>query len=52
MNELLQGAGLTKIADDKILVSGIKGPLEDGWETKVDDFVHQVLTTTTGAQSR
>jgi hypothetical protein len=50
MNELLQGAGLTKIADDKILVTGIKGPLEDGWETKVDDFVHQVLTTSTGAQ--
>lgn len=49
MNELLQSAGLTKVAEDKILVSKIKGPLEEGWETKVEDFVHQVLRATTTA---
>ena len=46
MNELLQGAGLTKVAEDKILVTEIKGPLEDEWKNKVERFVNQVLTTT------
>lgn len=30
MNELLQKKGLTKVAEAKVLVTGIKGPLEDG----------------------
>lgn len=47
MNELLHDAGLTKVAGDKILVSEIKGPLEQGWETKVKGFVHHVLNDTT-----
>jgi hypothetical protein len=51
MNELLQDAGLTKVAEGKILVTGIRGPLEDGWETKVKSFAHQVLKETTGAKS-
>jgi hypothetical protein len=38
MNEILEGHGLVKIAEDKIYVTGLKGPLEDGWETKVDAF--------------
>jgi len=38
MNELLQGQGLVKIGEVKVLVTGLKGPLEDGWETKVDSF--------------
>jgi hypothetical protein len=48
MNELLQSAGLTKVAEDKIFVTQIKGPLEDGWQTKVEGFVHQLLTTSAG----
>jgi hypothetical protein len=28
-----------KIADDKILVTGLKGPLEQDWENKVRYFV-------------
>jgi len=43
MNELLQGAGLIKVAEDRILVVEIRGPLEDGWEGKVKSFVGQVL---------
>jgi hypothetical protein len=38
MNELLQSKGLVKLAEDKIHVTGLKGPLEDGWEMKVDTF--------------
>jgi menaquinone-dependent protoporphyrinogen IX oxidase len=38
MNEILQGKGLVKVAEDKILVTGIKGPLEDGWQAKVAAF--------------
>ena len=38
MNELLQSKGLVKVGEDKVYVTGLKGPLEDGWEMKVDDF--------------
>jgi hypothetical protein len=48
MNELLQNAGLIKVAEDKILVTEIRGPLEDGFEVKVQGFTEQVLTTTAG----
>lgn len=39
MNEILETKGLVKVADDKILVTGLKGPLEQGWEQKVRGFV-------------
>jgi menaquinone-dependent protoporphyrinogen IX oxidase len=38
MNEILQGKGLVKVAEDKILVTGMKGPLEEGWQAKVAAF--------------
>ncbi len=38
MSELLQGAGMVEVAAAKVLVTGLKGPLEDGWEAKVDAF--------------
>ena len=38
MNEILQGKGLVKVAEDKILVTGIKGPLQEGWQAKVAAF--------------
>lgn len=43
MNEMLQARGLNKIVDGKIYVTGIKGPLEDGWQAKVEEFVKAVL---------
>jgi hypothetical protein len=52
ISELLQAAGLTKIAENRILVTGIRGPLEDGWEAKVQSFAEQVLTTTAGIQTQ
>ncbi|MBN1938361.1 MAG: hypothetical protein JW843_02165 [Candidatus Aminicenantes bacterium] len=39
MNEILQGKGLVKLAEGRILVTGMKGPLEEGWEKKVEEFV-------------
>jgi hypothetical protein len=52
INELLHDAGLTKVAEDKILVTQIKGPLEEGWEAKVQAFAQQVVTTTAGIQTQ
>jgi menaquinone-dependent protoporphyrinogen IX oxidase len=45
MNELLQGKGLVWVAEDKIHVTGLKGPLEDGWEVKVDAFAAAVCAS-------
>lgn len=38
MKEILQRKGLVSVAEGTILVNGIKGPLEDGWQKKVADF--------------
>jgi flavodoxin len=42
MNKILQEKGLAKIAEGKILVTGIKGPLEEGWQKKVEAFASQI----------
>jgi hypothetical protein len=42
MNEILRGKGLVKVADDKVLVTGLKGPLEEGWQKKVEAFVARI----------
>src|SRR5215217_1600186 len=42
MNELLQGAGLAKVAEDKVPVTGLKGPLEEGWQNKVEAFAARI----------
>jgi hypothetical protein len=38
MNELLQGKGLVEVAEEKVYVTDLKGPLEAGWREKVDAF--------------
>lgn len=43
MNEILQSKGLKNIAEDRILVTGIKGPLEEGWQKKVEAFAESIL---------
>ena len=43
MHELLQGKGLVAVAEDKVYVTAIKGPLEDGWQRKVETFVARLL---------
>jgi hypothetical protein len=42
MNELLQDKNLVKVAEGKVLVTGLKGPLEEGWQRKVEAFVSQI----------
>jgi len=42
MNELLQGKGLVKVAEDKVYVTRLKGPLEEGWQAKVQAFVDRI----------
>lgn len=42
MHELLQSRGLVGVAEDKVHVTGLKGPLEEGWEVKVDAFAAAV----------
>ena len=44
MNEMLQSKGLAEVAEEKVLVTGIKGPLEDGWQRKVEAFVARIPT--------
>jgi len=43
MNELLQTKGMKKIAEGNVLVTGMKGPLEEGWQKKVETFAAKVL---------
>jgi hypothetical protein len=43
MDELLQAKNLKKVADGKVLVTGMKGPLEEGWQKKVETFAAHVL---------
>lgn len=38
MIEILQQKGLVKVAEEKVYVTDLKGPLEDGWQAKVDAF--------------
>jgi hypothetical protein len=46
MNEILEDEGLVKVAEDKVLVTGMKGPLEDGWQQKVAAFADRIPVTT------
>jgi len=42
LNELLEGKGLVKVAEGKVQVLDVKGPLEDGWQAKVEDFASRI----------
>jgi len=42
MNQILQEKGLVKVAEGKIKVTGIKGPLEEGWQQRVEAFAAQI----------
>ena len=47
MNELLQKKGLVEVAEAKVRVTGLKGPLEDDWREKVESFVDTIPRTAT-----
>ena len=42
MNERLQAKGLVNVAEGKILVTRLKGPLEEGWQQKVEAFASRI----------
>jgi menaquinone-dependent protoporphyrinogen IX oxidase len=42
MNEILQGKGLVEAAEDKVYVTGLRGPLEEGWQHKVEAFAARI----------
>lgn len=42
MDELLQKKGMIKVAEDKIFVTGMKGPLEENWQDEVQAFVSRI----------
>ena len=43
LDEILQSDGLVKVADMIVYVTGLKGPLEEGWQGKVSAFADRVL---------
>jgi hypothetical protein len=45
MNELLLTKGMNKVAEGRVLVTGMKGPLEEGWQKKVEEFAAAILTS-------
>jgi len=47
MNEVLQHKGFVKIAEEKIYVTRLKGPPEDGWQKKVQDFAADIAPAPT-----
>jgi flavodoxin len=42
MEQLLDGKGLVDVARDTVFVVDIKGPLEEGWQKKVEAFVARI----------
>jgi hypothetical protein len=38
MNEILKSKGLVAVAEEKLYVTKLKGPLQDGWQEKVEAF--------------
>jgi menaquinone-dependent protoporphyrinogen IX oxidase len=42
MNEMLQKKGMVKVAEGKIFVTGIKGPLESNWQKEVETFASRI----------
>lgn len=43
IREALQSKGLVEVAEDKVFVTEIKGPLEAGWQEKVAAFATRIL---------
>ncbi len=44
MDELLRAKGMVKMADIKIFVKELRGPLEDDWQKKVETFSQDILS--------
>jgi len=42
MRELIQARHMEIVAETKVLVTGLKGPLEEGWQKKVAAFAAEI----------
>jgi hypothetical protein len=42
IREILLGKGLVEVAAEKVFVTGLKGPLEEGWKEKVAAFATRI----------
>jgi hypothetical protein len=42
MKEILQGKGLVEVAEGKVRVTNVKGPLEEGWQQTVEAFAARI----------
>ncbi len=42
INEMLLKKGMVKVAEGKIFVTGIKGPLEENWQKEVEAFASRI----------
>lgn len=49
MHDLLQAKGLVAVGEDKVYVTDIKGPLEEGWQGKVAAFADRIAAALTPA---
>src|SRR5947209_4628469 len=49
MDAILQEKGLVKVAEGSVFVTGLKGPLEDCWQQKVEEFAGQVTAALAAA---
>lgn len=43
MDEILGPKGIVKVADVKIFVIGLKGPLQEGWQKELETFTDQII---------
>jgi multimeric flavodoxin WrbA len=43
MNKILEGKGLIKAAEGAVYVTGMRGPLEEGWQKKLEAFAEKIL---------
>jgi hypothetical protein len=42
MNEILESKGLVNIAEDTVHVTAMRGPLEEGWQRKLEAFAARI----------
>ncbi|NYT12644.1 MAG: flavodoxin family protein [Methanomassiliicoccales archaeon] len=45
MDDVLKPKGMVKVADVKIYVTGLKGPLEEGWREDLEAFMDRIIHT-------
>ena len=44
MNEILESKGLVSIAEDTVHVTAMRGPLEEGWQRKLQAFAARIAS--------